>query len=129
MRVERATIAGMADNERMICASGALAEAGHGVRFEIEYYGRPAPAFAVRYGGQVHAYLNRCGHIPMELDWTEGEFFDDAKRDLLCSTHGALYDTRSGRCMGGPCKNTPLVKLDVIERAGLIYFAGIQNDR
>src|SRR6267142_2609012 len=30
------------------------------VRFEVEYFGERAPAFAVRYRGTVHAYLNRC---------------------------------------------------------------------
>lgn len=119
----------MAENERLICASAALAEAGCGVRFEVGYYGRAAPAFVVRYQGRVHGYLNRCGHVPMELDWTEGEFFDDARRDLLCSTHGARYDTRSGRCLGGPCGRTPLVKLAIIERDGNIFFTGIRDDR
>lgn len=117
----------MAENQRLICASDALAEAGRGVRFEIDYYGRSAPAFVVRYRGGVHGYLNRCAHVPMELDWTEGEFFDDAKRDLICSTHGAMYDTVSGQCIGGPCRRTPLVKLTVVERDGHIYFAGIHT--
>ena len=26
--------------------------------------------------GVVRAYLNRCAHVPVELDWVEGEFFD-----------------------------------------------------
>lgn len=119
----------MAVHERLICASAALAEAGRGVRFEVDYFGRPEPAFVVRYKGGVHAYLNRCGHVPMELDWTEGEFFDQDKRDLLCSTHGASYDPQSGACLAGPCQRRALVKLAVIERDGHIYFAGFQNDR
>ena len=117
----------MAEPPRLICASGALADAGRGVRFEVEYFGQPAPAFAVRYGGRVHAYLNKCGHIPMELDWQEGVFFDHAGRDLLCSTHGATYDTQTGRCLGGPCNRTPLVKLRVEERDGNVYFVGFTN--
>jgi nitrite reductase/ring-hydroxylating ferredoxin subunit len=118
----------MAEAQRLICASGALAEAGRGVRFELEYFGQPAPAFAVRYRGRVHAYLNKCGHIPMELDWQEAVFFDSAGRDLLCSTHGATYDAQSGRCLGGPCNRTPLVKLRVEERDGNVYFMGFTNE-
>ena len=117
----------MADAARLICPSQALADSGRGVRFEVEYFGQPAPAFAVRYGGRVHAYLNKCGHIPMELDWQEGVFFDYAGRDLLCSTHGATYDTQTGRCLGGPCNRTPLVKLRVEERDGNVYFVGFKN--
>jgi nitrite reductase/ring-hydroxylating ferredoxin subunit len=117
----------MADQERLICVSGALADSGRGVRFDVEYFGRPAPAFAVRYAGRVHGYLNRCAHVAMELDWQEGVFFDSTGRDLLCSTHGAAYHPASGQCLGGPCNRTPLVKLRVEERAGSVYFMGFAD--
>ena len=117
----------MAAAPRLICASAALVDSGRGVRFEVEYFGEPAPAFAVRQDGVVHAYLNRCAHVAMELDWQEGVFFDSAGRDLLCSTHGAVYDTHSGRCLGGPCNGSPLVKLTVEERGGCVYFTGFAD--
>jgi nitrite reductase/ring-hydroxylating ferredoxin subunit len=118
----------MVEPERVICASDALVDSGHGVRFEVEYFGEAAPAFVVRNGGEVHAYLNRCAHVAMELDWQEGVFFDVSGRDLLCSTHGAVYDTRSGRCLGGPCKRSALVKLTIEEREGKVYFMGFSNE-
>ncbi len=118
----------MAETERLICPSVQLLDAGKGMRFEVEYFGEPAPAFVVRYKGRVHGYLNRCAHVAMELDWQEGVFFDFDRRDLLCSTHGATYDTASGRCVGGPCNGTPLVKLRVEERDGMIYFMGFEDD-
>jgi nitrite reductase/ring-hydroxylating ferredoxin subunit len=118
----------MAERERLICASSALVDGGRGVRFEVDYFGEIAPAFAIRSAGGVHAYLNRCAHVAMELDWQEGVFFDSAGRDLLCSTHGATYDAQSGRCLGGPCNRTPLVKLRVEERDGKVYFMGFHDD-
>ena len=118
----------MAEPQRLICASSALVDSGSGVRFEVEYFGEPAPAFAVRYRGRVHAYLNRCAHVPMELDWQEGAFFDAAGRYLICSTHGATYDAQSGRCVGGPCNRGALVKLRVEERDGQVYFMGFKDE-
>jgi nitrite reductase/ring-hydroxylating ferredoxin subunit len=118
----------MAEDPRLICESGALPEEGRGVRFEVDYFGEPAPAFVVRKEGVVHGYLNRCGHVAMELDGQEGVFFDADGRDLLCSTHGAVYEARSGRCLGGPCNGTPLVKLRLEERNGQVYFIGFQDD-
>src|SRR6266850_4561236 len=117
----------MADEKRLICPSGSLAEAGRGVRFEVEYFGQPAPAFVVRQDGKVHGYLNRCAHVAMELDWQEGVFFDSSASYLICSTHGAAYDARSGHCIGGPCNRTPLVKLRIEERAGSVYFMGFAD--
>ena len=118
----------MAKAQRLICESAALADSGRGVRFEVEYFGAAAPAFVVRYAGRVHGYLNRCAHVAMELDWQEGVFFDFEGRDLLCSTHGATYDAATGRCIGGPCNGSPLVKLRLEERDGLVYFIGFDDD-
>jgi nitrite reductase/ring-hydroxylating ferredoxin subunit len=117
----------MADAARLICDAAALRDAGDGVRFEIEYFGDKAPAFAVRHRGRVYAYLNRCAHVAMELDWREGQFFDSAGRDLICSTHGAVYAASSGRCLGGPCGGAPLVRLRVEERDGQIYYLGVHD--
>jgi len=118
----------MAGEERLICQGGALIERGRGVRFEVDYFGERAPAFIIRKEGVVHGYLNRCAHVAMELDWQEGVFFDSDARDLLCSTHGAVYDASSGRCLGGPCNRKSLIKLRVAERNGNVYFMGFEDD-
>ena len=114
-------------NCRLICASAELVDSGRGVRFEVEYFGEPAPAFVIRTNGKAHGYLNRCAHVAMELDWQEGVFFDFAGVDLICSTHGAAYHPATGQCLGGPCNRTPLVKLCVEERDGNVYFMGFED--
>jgi nitrite reductase/ring-hydroxylating ferredoxin subunit len=114
----------MAAPERVICASGALAEAGDGVRFEVMHAGETQPAFVVRYDGAPRAYLNRCAHVPMELDWMQGKFFDSSETVLVCSTHGASYDPATGECVGGPCRGARLTALDVIERDGVVLLRG-----
>lgn len=118
----------MADEERLICASEALRDAGPGVRFEVSYFDELTPAFVVRWQGRVYGYLNRCAHMPMELDWLPGVFFGAEGGDLVCSTHGAVYAVADGRCLGGPCGSTPLIRLVVAERDGAIYFLGIDDD-
>ena len=34
------------------------------------------PAFVVRHMQGVSAFINRCAHRDLELDWSPGEFFD-----------------------------------------------------
>ena len=113
----------MVARERLICASTALADSGDGVRFEIVHRGETLPAFAVRFDGQVHAYLNRCVHMAMELDWRPGRFFDGEGLLLVCSTHGAMYAPDTGVCVGGPGAGA-LVRLAVEERDGNVYVKG-----
>ena len=112
----------MAGRQRLICCSADLEERGQGVRFTVTRYGRDEPAFAVRYAGVVRAFLNRCGHIPVELDWAEGEFFDLSGLYLVCATHGASYLPESGRCAHGPCNGRGLTPLSVEEADGNVYL-------
>ena len=107
---------------QLICRSEDLAEGGEGVRFEVENLGQKAPAFVIRWRGQPRAYLNRCGHIPVELDYLPGQFFDYTGHYLVCSTHGALYDPPSGACLGGRCNGVGLEPIPVVERNGGIYL-------
>ena len=108
--------------EIFICATDALSDGGKGIRFPVTAYGEDAIAFVVRYGQQPHAYLNRCAHVPMELDWTEGEFFESSGLYLMCATHGALYEPDTGHCAGGPCRGGKLQPLQVIERDNQIFW-------
>lgn len=112
----------MAAGERLICAASALEEGGLGVRFEVDWAGEKTPAFVVRYDGAPVAYLNRCGHVPVELDFNAGEFFELSGLYFVCATHGALYDPESGACRGGPCSGRGLHKLKVLERDGRIFL-------
>ncbi|MSQ72991.1 MAG: Rieske (2Fe-2S) protein [Betaproteobacteria bacterium] len=112
----------MADGERLVCQSTELMDSGPGVRFEVSAHGKVHAAFAVRFGGHVYAYLNRCGHRPMELDWHRGCFFDDEGLVLVCSTHGAVYLPGSGQCMGGPCIGRGLESISVVELNGTIWL-------
>ncbi|MGA8259224.1 MAG: Rieske 2Fe-2S domain-containing protein [Arenicellales bacterium] len=105
---------------QLICASEALVEGGPGVRFEVDEDGEPAPALAVRYRGRVHAYVNRCAHLGLELDILPGDFFDLSGNHLICATHGATYDPATGRCTGGPCSGAGLEVLTVVEVDGRV---------
>lgn len=111
----------MARTQRLICAAASLVDGGDGVRFELDTESGPAAAFAIRWHGQVFAYFNRCGHIPVELDWNPGKFLDDSGLYLICATHGALYEPDSGRCAGGPCRGNGLEPVEAIEYDGNIY--------
>jgi nitrite reductase/ring-hydroxylating ferredoxin subunit len=110
----------MVARERIVCTSDSLAEGGDGIRFVVTHRGETLPAFVVRFGGLPRAYVNRCVHMPRELDWVHGQFFDSDKVLLVCSSHGALYYPESGKCYLGPCGKGGLVRLEVRERDGQV---------
>lgn len=101
-----------------LCDSAALVERGQAIAFDVLLWGQPARAFALRFDGAVVAYVNRCAHVPVEMDWQPGRFLDADKRWIICSIHGATYAPEDGRCVGGPCGRGKLVRIATSERAG-----------
>lgn len=105
-----------------LCRADELAERGRAVVFDVLLWRQPARAFALRFDGRVVAYINRCAHVPTEMDWQPGEFLDAERRNIVCSIHGATYAPESGRCVGGPCGRGRLMALEVSESAGQVYW-------
>lgn len=95
--------------------SGDLKEKAEGLRFKLPVLGEFASGFVIRFEGKAHAYVNKCAHVPVELDWKEGDFFTANKDYLICATHGAHYEPSTGECIYGPCKGKSLQTLPVTE--------------
>jgi nitrite reductase/ring-hydroxylating ferredoxin subunit len=112
----------MSEDRLLVCASDAVAEGGRGVRFPVTAFGHDATGFVVRYDGKAYGYLNQCAHVPVELDWVQGEFFESSGLYIMCATHGAIYVPETGHCAGGPCKGGRLRPIAVEEDAGHIYW-------
>ena len=109
-----------------LCQSRELLESGLAVPFDVVFAGQTCRAFAVRFEGQVQAYLNRCTHVAMEMDYQPDRFFDTDGRWLLCATHGATYAPDTGECVGGPCRGG-LVKITLSESQGVVHWHTAYN--
>jgi nitrite reductase/ring-hydroxylating ferredoxin subunit len=106
---------------QFLCPSSDLLDSGSAIPFHVRYFSQSCAAFAVRYGGQVYAYLNRCSHVPMEMDYQPNQFFDLTGHWLMCATHGAMYSPQTGQCRMGPCRGA-LIKIEVTETQGAVHW-------
>ena len=111
-----------------LCNSQDLVDGGRAVPFDLVYAGQTCRAFAIRFEGRVYAYLNRCTHVAMEMDYQPDQFFDDSGRWLLCATHGAAYRPDTGACAGGPCRGG-LVRIALTEQDGVVHWHTAYNLR
>ena len=112
-----------------LCDVAALAEKGRAVVFDVVHYSEPARAFALRFEGRVVAYLNRCLHVPTELDWQPGEFLDGDRRFIICAIHGATYAPQTGHCVGGPCGSGKLTRIATVEQDGAVWWQPTRDTR
>ena len=109
-----------------LCNSADLVDSADAVAFDVLYCGQACAAFAIRYQGQAHAYLNRCAHVPMEMDFQPNRFFDSTGQWLICATHGAMYRPQTGACRSGPCRGG-LIKIDLSESDGVVHWHTSHN--
>ncbi len=86
---------------------------GETKKFLLECHGEELEGFLLNYGGEHHAYLNRCRHVPMSLDWVENQFFTTDGRFVQCATHGAYYRPETGECVAGPPCGKSLVRVPI----------------
>ena len=89
-------------------------------KFLLTCAGDEIEAFLLNYGGELHAYVNRCRHVPMSLDWVENQFFTADGRFVQCATHGAYYRPESGECVAGPPCGRSLIRVPLRIEDGAI---------
>jgi nitrite reductase/ring-hydroxylating ferredoxin subunit len=77
-------------------------EPGQSMKFLLPIRGADEECFLINFGGRFHAYVNRCRHVPMAMDWVENQFFVEDGRYLMCQTHNAYYEPATGECIAGP---------------------------
>lgn len=104
-----------------LCPSRDLVDSGLAVPFDLRYGGQTCRAFAVRFQGVAQAYLNRCSHVAMEMDWQPDRFFDASGQWLVCASHGATYRPDTGECAAGPCRGG-LIRIELSEVGGVVLW-------
>jgi len=75
---------------------------GETKKFLLACDGREVEAFLVNHDGRLFAYVNRCRHIAMTMDWVENQFMTEDGTFIQCATHGACYQPDTGECVYGP---------------------------
>ena len=94
---------------------------GESRKFVLEAKGERQECFVLRWHGHLQAYVNRCRHTSMTLDWVENQFLTNDGELILCPTHGALFEPDTGICVGGPAYGKALHRVPLVERDGRVY--------
>lgn len=113
----------MTDNKsarKWVAAVGEI-EHGKSKKFQLRRGQRALEALLVNFEGNHFAYVNRCPHTGITLDWVNNQFFSSDNRYLMCATHGAVFEPPTGECIWGPCVGLALQSVPVEIEEGQIY--------
>lgn len=107
-------------NQQPVCRMDELPEYGS---LELEVDGERC--FAVRQGPDVFVYRNRCPHIGLPLNLMPHQFLDYDKRYIQCTSHGAMFDIKTGLCVAGPCQKQSLESIPCKVENGEVLLINI----
>ncbi len=83
------------------------------------------PVIVVRRGEQVWAYVNRCPHFSVPLDFVPGNVSCYRSQVLMCAHHSALFRFDDGVCIDGPCSGAALEAVAVeVDAAAWVVCRG-----
>jgi len=108
-----------------------IGELLHGMtkKFYLRCQGETVEGLLVNYGGGIFAYVNRCRHIPLSMDWMDNQFFTEDRRYLICANHGATYEPTTGECIWGPCFGAFLQVVPLEVRGGeIVVFCPVEDE-
>jgi len=93
---------------------GRVDELAHGQtrKFKLRRGKRDFEAMLVNYQGRHFAYVNRCPHVGINLDWVDNQFF--------------TVEPPTGECVWGPCLGASLqsLPLEIVDQSIFVRFAG-----
>ena len=84
----------------------------------------PFKGFVVRQGDELYAYQNFCMHAGHPLNWRPDGFLTGDGSQIICASHGAIYEIKSGECVSGPCPGKKLRPVALEVREGDVVVRG-----
>jgi nitrite reductase/ring-hydroxylating ferredoxin subunit len=111
----------MSAGESVVVARVGELRSGETKKFMLRCGTREVEAFVVNHDGALYAWVNRCRHVPMSMDWIENRFLTEDGRYILCATHGACYQPDTGECIDGPALGKSLISVPLSVRGDEVY--------
>ena len=100
-----------------VCALADMTDPGS-KEFRLGEGDWPFRGFVVRKGEDVFAYQNFCMHVGHPLNWQPDSFLTPDGLQIICASHGAIYEIESGVCISGPCPGKILRSVPAVIRNG-----------
>jgi nitrite reductase/ring-hydroxylating ferredoxin subunit len=102
-----------------LCRLDEIADgSGHEVTFGAGH--EPFRVLLLRRGDRVWAYLNRCPHFSLPLNYEPQQFVTLDAEVIMCAHHAAFFRFDDGACFDGPCTGASLEPIPLQRDGGAL---------
>ncbi|MDB5994444.1 MAG: Ferredoxin subunit of nitrite reductase and ring-hydroxylating dioxygenase [Pseudomonas sp.] len=95
---------------RVLCRMDEVEDGG---ALGLPWQQNPEGMVVLRRGDSVWAYVNRCPHFSVPLNFKPQTFCTYRRKVLMCAHHSAMFRFEDGHCVDGPCKGAHLEPVPV----------------
>jgi nitrite reductase/ring-hydroxylating ferredoxin subunit len=95
---------------------------GAAKEYRVEHDGAVHSFFVVRRDCNLFAYANTCPHYRTPLNIWPDRLLSRPGTEIMCYTHGALFEIETGRCVRGPCFGDYLTPVSVVLEDDALIF-------
>lgn len=108
--------------DALLCALSTVPDGGAHV-VEAVHFNGVDDVVVLRRGEQAWAYVNRCPHFSVCLDYEPGEVLTYDGTVVMCAHHSALFRFEDGHCIEGPCTGAALTPVAIWVEGGEVRCA------
>lgn len=113
---------------RVLCSVADLAATGCR-EFRLGRGEWPLRCFVVQTPEGIRAFVNRCAHLRLPLNYMPDRFFNHDDSLLQCYVHGALFRKEDGYCVAGPCSGQALAPVPIaVTGESVVLAPGVDED-
>jgi len=81
-------------------------------KYASEFQLRGQNYLVVKNLDQITVFFNECPHAGHNLNMMTDDIVSPDGKHIMCTAHGAVFETHTGKCTAGPCTGAYLEKVN-----------------
>ncbi len=88
----------------------------------VEFSLRGLDYLVIKNLDDISIFINECPHAGHNLNMMTDDIVSTDGKQMMCSAHGAVFQTSDGRCTQGPCTGAYLEKVNITIKDDKIWL-------
>jgi len=88
----------------------------------VEFLLRGQSYLVIKDMDEISVFFNECPHAGHNLNMMSEDIVSPDGTQIMCTAHGAIFETHTGKCTAGPCTGAYLEKVNITIKDDKIWL-------